>query len=440
MSIPYAEQRILQIKSGNRCSFPGCPKPMIRMAAFGTREVLIGQMAHIVSETHDGPRGTHFLPPGEHNKHTNLMLLCTEHHTEIDAHEEIYTVEKLRQMKADHEALIENAITQAKVTTDRTALSYATEVVYSTLLPVVRMPRYIYCAPSRYGDGDDKEAQKEVLLSETHFLCPFVIRDGGTLFAFNDLREANGPFRKAIDHKKARGFLAETWLGDPDKSRWYMTLLNRTLNKLTGRKGLQLDKQHHRYYFKCDEQGKEKSIEYRPLNLKSTTTRKVVWQPISKRTGEPRGYWNHLAVNLRFINAGQRQWCFCIRPELRVTKDAVEPVEAKKVGSHVTRQMSHHFNYDLLEDINFWRDFLSEGRPRIVLRFGLQSMIAISTTMMAASVEWPGIPEEFMKSFSNIEYEDNLFTLAEASEIQDEESEPLPGEAGLDEDEPEPES
>jgi hypothetical protein len=355
----------------------------------------------------------------------------------MDAHEEIYTVEKLRQMKADHEALIEKAITQAKVMNEPTILPQVTEAVYSTLLPVIRMPRYIYCAPSGYGDGHEKEAQKDVLLSETHLLCPFIIRDGGILYAFNDLRKSDGPFRNVVDHTKARLFRADSWLDHPDKSRWFMTMLNRTLNKLTGRKRLQLDTEHHRYYFKCDEPGKEKSIDYRPLNLKSMTTRKVVWQPVSKRTGEPRGYWNHLAVNLRFIDAGKQQWCFCIRPELRVTKDGVVSVESKRVGSYVTRQMAHQFNYDLLEDVNFWRDFLGNGEPRIVLRFGPESMIVISTTMMSANVEWPGIPAEFAKSFANVEYEENLFTLAEAEEVQDEESEILPGEGELDEDGPE---
>jgi hypothetical protein len=266
-----------RLSLANRCAFPGCPKAMIKKTAFGTREVLIGEMAHIVSETPDGPRGKHFLSPGEHNKHANLMLLCVEHHTEIDAHEEIYTVEKLRQMKADHEALIERAITQAKVTDEPTTLPQVSEAVYSTLLPVIRMPRYVYCAPSSYGDEHEKEAQKDVLLSETHFLCPFIIRDGGILYAFNDLRKSDGPFRNVVDHTKARLFRADSWLNDPDKSRWFMTLLNRTLNKLTGRKGLQLDTDHHRYYFKCDEPGKEKSIDYRPLNLKSMTTRKVAW-------------------------------------------------------------------------------------------------------------------------------------------------------------------
>ena len=435
MSIPLAEQRILQIKSGNRCAFPACAEPMIKKTAFGTRETLIGEMAHIVSETADGPRGKHALAPGEHNKYPNLMLLCTNHHTEIDAHEEIYTVEKLRQMKGDHEAAIEKAVSQAKQVDEPTVCPYLTEAIYSTLLPVIRMPKYLFSAPCNYGDGHDKEAARDVLLGGTPYLCPFIIRDGGILYAFSDLRSKDGPFRKIVTRRKANYFEAKTWLEDPDKARWFITLLNRTLNKLTGRKGLQLDREHHRYYFKSDEPGKEKSVEYRPLN-QSITTRKVVWRPMNTRTNEPRNFWNHLAVNLRFLNAGNGEWCFCIRPELRVTRDGVTPIESRNIGRNVTRQMSHQFNYDLLEDVNFWRDFLSGGEPRIILQFAPESAIIISTTMMSSEIEWPGIPKEFAKPFENVEYEDNLFTSAQVQEFEGEESEPLPGEDEVDEEEP----
>lgn len=423
MSVPVTEQRILQLRSGNRCAFLGCNALLVKKIAFGTRLVVTGEIAHIISEKADGPRGKHPLPPGEHDKYANLIFLCSTHHTEVDAHPETYTVERLRQMKKDHEEAIEKAVTQAKLNESESAdLKLVNEVVHSTLLPVARMPKYIFSAPCQYGDSQEKEAIRKVLLAETSYLCPFIIRCDGILFAFNDLRIQDGPFRNIIDGRNVRIMTSASWLNHPDRSRWFHTLLNRTLNKLTGRKGLTLDKEHHRYFFQADEKGKEKSVEYRPLN-QSATSRKVVWQPIRKKTNEPRPFWNHLAVNLRFLNVGNGQWCFCARPELRVTKDSVEPIESEKVGSHVTRQTSHQFNYDLLGDVNFWRDYLSNGQPRIVLRFGERSLIVIPTTLMASNVQWPGIPEEFAKPFANVDYEDDLFTLTEFQQFQTEDTE-----------------
>ncbi len=418
------QQKIVQIRSGNACAFPGCKAQLIKKAAFGTRTLIVGEMAHIISDSPDGPRGNHFLPPGEHNKHHNLMFMCQEHHTEIDTLVEKYPVELLRQMKTDHEDAVEKAVTQAKHKEQAEALvlPFVSEVVYSTLLPVTRMPKYIFSAPCSFGDTQQKEAGREVLVSESPYLCPFIIRNGGVLFAFNDLRQTDGPFRKIIDFRKVRISKTTTWLNNPDRAKWFVSLLNRTLNKLTGRKKLQLDREHFRYFFNADNPGKEKSVEYRPPN-QSATSRKVVWRPVRKSTNEPRNFWNHLAVNLRFVYVGKDQWCFSIRPEMRITTDGIELVESEKVGSHVTRQKAHMFNYDLLEDVNFWRDYLSGGQPRITMRFGEKVGIIIPTSLMASKVQWPGIPEEFAKPFTNIDYEEDLFTSAEFQQFQTEDSE-----------------
>jgi hypothetical protein len=108
---------------------------------------------------------------------------------------------------------------------------------------------------------------------------------------------------------------------------------------------------------------------------------------------------------------------------MRVTKDGLALVEPKSTGSHVARKKSKMYNYDLLEELNFWRDFLSDGRPRISMDFGNGQRILISTTRLSSEVIWPGMPEEFAKPFRNVEYEEDLFTLAELAEISGHEEE-----------------
>jgi hypothetical protein len=201
--------------------------------------------------------------------------------------------------------------------------------------------------------------------------------------------------------------------------RWFVSLLNSSLNKLTGRKGLNLDKKHRRYYFMPEEPGEPLEITYRPLN-QSTATRKVVWQPITKKTGEPKRYWYHQAVALRFHRVSDQCWCLSIRPEMHVTQDGLVPLESEKIGSKVTRKKARMFNYDLLGEVQFWRDFLSNSRPRIILPFGRGQHIVISTTMMQAEIEWPGMPEEYQKSFRNVEYVDDLFSWAALKQLADE--------------------
>jgi hypothetical protein len=109
------------------------------------RSVVTGQIAHIISESSDGPRGNEYLPAGEHNRHTNLIYLCPQHHKEIDDQPGTYAVERLRQMKADHEAAVQQAIAHSYAAERRDSVPLASvqEPIYNTLLPVVKMPKLI---------------------------------------------------------------------------------------------------------------------------------------------------------------------------------------------------------------------------------------------------------------------------------------------------------
>ena len=108
------------------------------------------------------------------------------------------------------------------------------------------------------------------------------------------------------------------------------------------------------------------------------------------------------------------QWCLSIRPEWHLTKDGEAPLEAKRVGRRVTSKKSRMFNYQYLREASFWRDFLSEGKPRIILNFDDQSGV-INTELVAFSIAWPGIPGD-VRPFESEAREEDLFTLSELNE------------------------
>jgi hypothetical protein len=60
-------------------------------------------MAHIIAHSDEGPRGDPAFPEKERNRYPNLILLCPNHHEEIDAEPERYDVAVLQAMKEDHE-------------------------------------------------------------------------------------------------------------------------------------------------------------------------------------------------------------------------------------------------------------------------------------------------------------------------------------------------
>lgn len=74
----------------------------------------IGEIAHIVGERVLGPRGAHELIQEERNKVGNLILLCPNHHTEIDQYPEIWTVERLQKIKTEHERWVSDSLKDEK--------------------------------------------------------------------------------------------------------------------------------------------------------------------------------------------------------------------------------------------------------------------------------------------------------------------------------------
>src|SRR5581483_39663 len=106
---------------------------------------------------------------------------------------------------------------------------YVTDTLHSTLIPVVRMPRYIYSVPCKVGE---REAQKKIIQPRgSAEMCPFIIR-GGELHCFHNLHNLGGPYRDLVGSQKVTRSDCRDWWEHEDRSRWFAQLLNRCLNKL----------------------------------------------------------------------------------------------------------------------------------------------------------------------------------------------------------------
>ncbi len=102
-----ATARELYLYSGNRCAFPRCSRPLLKKNGTWNCEV-----AHIYGVKRSSARGEHSLTNDQLRAPSNLLLLCLEHHNEVDnkALEARFTVEAVQKMKSDHEARYREAI------------------------------------------------------------------------------------------------------------------------------------------------------------------------------------------------------------------------------------------------------------------------------------------------------------------------------------------
>jgi len=102
-----ATVRELYLYSGNQCAFPGCTQLLLLSNGTWNCEV-----AHIRGVQRSAARGEHDLTNEELRAPWNLILLCLNHHNEIDniALVSLYSITAVTDMKSQHEARYRHAI------------------------------------------------------------------------------------------------------------------------------------------------------------------------------------------------------------------------------------------------------------------------------------------------------------------------------------------
>lgn len=371
---------------------------------------IIAEMAHIVADSREGPRGNLPMTQEQRGSHENQIVLCPEHHKTVDSQPHTYSVQVLRQMKADHLGAIRRKL-HPEIPDEKPAL--VEETIQSSALRVSHLPQAVYEAKCAFGPGEEEEVRSRIVAPQDHeVLLPFVL-GSGKLYCFQNLSRRNNPFSAVIDSRSVRPLVGTQMWSDDNDRRLYVRLLNRALYKYTGHRGVRFDGEHTRFFFILDEVGKPRAVKYKSLGGRNVV-RNVVWEPVRKKTGLGVGVWWHVAAGLRFHQVTPLQWCLSIRPEWHLTKDGSTPLESKRVGRRVTSKKSRMFNDSYLKEINFWQDFLADGKPRIVLNFDDQSAV-IQGEALCFPVQWPGIPGDTIALASDVRQED-LFTLAELND------------------------
>jgi hypothetical protein len=317
-NITSADVKRLLLDSGGICAFPECGRRLVSPDSAEESGAIIAELAHIVADSREGPRGNVPLSEEERNRNENLIVLCPEHHKVVDSQPNTFSIQVLRQMKLDHLAQIQVRLRPQAV--QAVTPTFITEKIQSTVLRVSHLPQAIYEAKCSFGPGEEEQVREGVCPPKDHeVLLPFVLAQG-KLFCFQNLQRQGNPFSNTIDSRSARPLGAkEMWKSD-DEKRLYVRLLNRSLYKYTGHRGVRFDNDHKRFFFVPDKIGQVRRVRYKSLTGRNVE-RNVVWQPVRKKTGLASGAWWHVAAGLRFHQVAPLQLCLSIRPEWHLTTD-----------------------------------------------------------------------------------------------------------------------
>jgi hypothetical protein len=416
--LPDPERKLLYADSGNECAFPKCGAVLVKPGNDTGQAVNIGQAAHIVASSRQGPRGGEPLLDGERDtRASNRILLCPTHHAEVDKQPLVYTVAVLRQMKEDHERR------HRKMQLPRVfAAPTDPERLHSSLLPVVGLPVVVASASVRDPEKTEGEIAASLRYSKGSrgIVFPFIVRDG-RLWTFSHLRQNQHPFRPVIDTDIEEIDLVDLASTDEGHRR-VIALLNRAIGRHLGMKGVRFDREHQRYWFMANRNYDTGEISERSYRYTTKTGRSLdrpVVHHARRRTGEPKNEWYHEAARLRFERFGSA-WFLAVRPEFHVTANGVEPLPSHRIGRKVTRKKSHMYNDGYLDRLWFWKHFLSNGGPRVTIKTGEQSIL-VDSVYETTDVCWPGVPGDVL-DVKNEPVEETLFTIIDLMNEEGDES------------------
>lgn len=118
MAIDEIDVKKLWGLAAGRCSHPDCDIDCVQF--FDTTDpTIIGEMAHVIARSENGPRGR---TGGGNNTYANLILLCPTHHTIIDKAPSGHFPETLLfDWKARHEQRVRESL-QPQVIADKAAM------------------------------------------------------------------------------------------------------------------------------------------------------------------------------------------------------------------------------------------------------------------------------------------------------------------------------
>ncbi len=112
-----SDRKRLWGRSGNRCAFPECDRRLTSDMqeyvndAEADQGVTLGEEAHIIAESGNGPRANPKIPQQQRDAYENRILLCEEHHKVIDtSNGRFFSVEVLMEMKREHESAVSRSM------------------------------------------------------------------------------------------------------------------------------------------------------------------------------------------------------------------------------------------------------------------------------------------------------------------------------------------
>ncbi len=258
------------------------------------------------------------------------------------------------------------------------------EKLYCNLLPVERLPQYVYTAlvaanlrrsrkdgsealPSKNEIKQAIRATQEEAQVEHPFMPIFRLSEGRIL-TFYDLESPDGPFSGIIDDSEVEVIPTVELLRDEDDRKLVISLLNMAIDRHAQRVDLRIDETKQGRFFFPPKDGEENVITWIPRKIRASRT---VAKPCTK-DGKVQ-FWRHQGAYLRMVFLANKLY-LKITPTWVITDDGYRVKGGPKIGRLVIKWTGPERNLQVLYHIRFWTSILRKGAGPISIRVGDQYM------------------------------------------------------------------
>jgi hypothetical protein len=256
------------------------------------------------------------------------------------------------------------------------------ERLISNLLPVTKLPKFLYFAPTRRKDAQG--IRREI----DGFVPPFTVTEG-KLYTLSNLFDQNCVLRKWCG-TKVRKMLASEWLADERHVPEWVYLLNQLLGKHAGRCGLRYSPDFGRNYFPRQN---DTDTEFRRAWTSVRTGKTAPARIVAKRYEYGRHrFWRHLAAELAYRHFGG-SWFLQVTPKYFFTEDGTRPWDSDLVGPYSTSQKANEHNPQVMNHVLFWADMLAQGEDKVRMKLDGRTLLVVDK-MPACGVGAFGIPDD----------------------------------------------
>ena len=237
------------------------------------------------------------------------------------------------------------------------------EALPSNLFPVLRLPDTLYCdiTPAR---------KKTEVWTELRgkSVPPFALHEDRLISFLPPGRD--NPFASFLTGSDPRPEGVADWLGDPNRARLVVGLLNAGLREHCYHLGIFTSKKGRAQFF-CPifKDGDAREFRWGALGGSGGRSRSL-----AKMKTRPNGtqFGVHMSAAIRFILLGQRLFLL-VEPGWLFTTDGVTPLEGKEVGRFSTLWGGRERNATVLRNVLMWGLLVAEGRREMALNLGTAS-------------------------------------------------------------------